>query len=200
MIFDLKSFDKSQIYHLMTQTVIPRPIAWILSENENKTWNLAPFSYFAAVGSEPPLLLVSQGRKAKDGAQKDTSTNLRNQKKCQVLIASFEQLNLVQKTAEPIDYGISEVEHAGLQLTTIDGMDFPIISGCKVAFQCSLFEEKNIGVQSLFFLEIEKIWSADECVEKDSKGRFVIDAKKIDPLSRLGAGFYGSLGEVSKPE
>ena len=53
MILDLDQLSPSQTYFQMIQTLIPRPIAWVLSEHANGSLNLAPFSSFTAVGAEP---------------------------------------------------------------------------------------------------------------------------------------------------
>ena len=54
MYVDISQLDPQQIYITLTQTVIPRPIAWVLSENANGSLNLAPYSFLNAVSSEPP--------------------------------------------------------------------------------------------------------------------------------------------------
>jgi flavin reductase (DIM6/NTAB) family NADH-FMN oxidoreductase RutF len=64
MHLDFSDFTAAQRYHLMTQTIIPRPIAWALTDSDNGSYNLAPFSYFTAVSSEPALLMLSVGKKA----------------------------------------------------------------------------------------------------------------------------------------
>ncbi|MGB5601879.1 MAG: flavin reductase family protein, partial [Gammaproteobacteria bacterium] len=46
MILDLSTLKPAQVYFHMIQTLIPRPIAWVLSEIEPDKYNLAPFSYF----------------------------------------------------------------------------------------------------------------------------------------------------------
>lgn len=56
MIIDLAKMSTSQVYFSLTQTVIPRPIAWVLSRYADGQYNLAPFSYFNAVCSDPPLV------------------------------------------------------------------------------------------------------------------------------------------------
>ena len=82
MIIDFKQQSPANRYHIMTQTVIPRPIAWVLSENTSDnpatsepSYNLAPFSFFNAICSHPPLPMLSVGHKS-DGTEKDTSVNL----------------------------------------------------------------------------------------------------------------------------
>ncbi len=59
MNLKLDTLAPTQIYHLMTQTVVPRPIAWALTESSEKEYNLAPFSYFTPVSSNPPVLMLS---------------------------------------------------------------------------------------------------------------------------------------------
>ena len=200
MIFDMKDFSGSERYHLMTQSLIPRPIAWVLTSSQGKTWNLAPFSYFTAISSEPPLLMISCGTKAADGNIKDTTRNLRADGRATVMIASSDMINEVQTTADPLAHGVSEIEHAGLNLKSIDGLEFPVVEGVSLAFSCKLYEEKLINKQSLLFLEVQSIWVADKVVSQDQKGRAVIDPKRVDPLCRLGAGWFGELGPVKKPE
>ena len=108
MHIDLSSLNSRRVYHLMTQTIIPRPIAWVLSINEDKSHNLAPFSYFNAVCSDPPLMMLSMGKKP-DGSSKDTVTNLQVGAECIVHIAHAAQAEVVTQTAASIAYGDSEV-------------------------------------------------------------------------------------------
>jgi len=56
MHIDMSTLSPAQAYAMMTQTVIPRPIAWILTGNSDNTYNLAPFSYFNALASDPPIV------------------------------------------------------------------------------------------------------------------------------------------------
>ena len=63
MYIDFGDMTPQQVYITMTQTVIPRPIAWVLSENADASLNLAPYSYFNAVSSDPALVMISAGVK-----------------------------------------------------------------------------------------------------------------------------------------
>ena len=63
MYISLDQLSPDKIYFTMTQVVIPRPVAWVLTDNGNHTFNLAPYSYFNAICSEPPLILISAGKK-----------------------------------------------------------------------------------------------------------------------------------------
>ncbi len=75
MIIDLGKLGSSDIHGVMTQVIIPRPIAWVLSDNGNGTWNFAPFSFFNGICSDPPLVMISVERRP-CGAKKDTWVNI----------------------------------------------------------------------------------------------------------------------------
>jgi flavin reductase (DIM6/NTAB) family NADH-FMN oxidoreductase RutF len=57
MILDLKDLSPNQVYYQFIQTLIPRPIAWVLTDNGNGSFNLAPFSYFNGIASDLQLFL-----------------------------------------------------------------------------------------------------------------------------------------------
>jgi flavin reductase (DIM6/NTAB) family NADH-FMN oxidoreductase RutF len=61
-VIDFNEIESKERYKLMAGNIIPRPIAWIVTENEG-VLNVAPFSYFTGISSKPPLLMVSIGRK-----------------------------------------------------------------------------------------------------------------------------------------
>jgi flavin reductase (DIM6/NTAB) family NADH-FMN oxidoreductase RutF len=51
---------------LLTSLIVPRPIAWISTQSSKKVANLAPFSYFNGVGSDPPTIVVSIGNQGRE--------------------------------------------------------------------------------------------------------------------------------------
>jgi len=91
MLFDLKEDTKvNETYKLMAQTIIPRPIAWVVTEDEGVV-NIAPFSYFIGLSSEPASVLISVGHKA-DGTPKDTLANIRKNQKCTICMVQESDL------------------------------------------------------------------------------------------------------------
>lgn len=187
MIINTKEKTSNENYHLMTQTIVPRPIAWIISDNGNETYNLAPFSYFNAACTEPPLITISISKKI-DTSKKDTWTNIEQRKKFVVNIASAEMKDNVLKTAETLAFGESEIDYAGLETTPFDDeISFPRIKLCKVALYCSLFQIVELGSlpQGLLIGEIHKFFIDDSLVES-TNGRLIIDPFALNPLARLG--------------
>jgi flavin reductase (DIM6/NTAB) family NADH-FMN oxidoreductase RutF len=197
MLIDLDKLSSSQAYFTMTQTVLPRPIAWVLTENQSKTYNLAPFSFFNAVCSDPPLVVISIGRKD-SGQPKDTLVNLRERPDFVVHIASCTQLAALNQSSAPLPYEDSEVIAGNLQTSAVEGYRLPRLTDCKIAFMCSIHSIQEIGNnrQSLVLGLVSKIFVADECTEISESGRLIIDPQTINPLSRLGASRYSSFGET----
>ena len=48
-------------YSLFTGVISPRPIAWVLTKDQNHTLNLAPYSFFSGVNTRPPMVMLSIG-------------------------------------------------------------------------------------------------------------------------------------------
>ncbi|CAM3226079.1 flavin reductase family protein [Moritella viscosa] len=178
----------------MTQTIIPRPIAWVLTDSGNASYNLAPFSYFTAVSSKPALLMISVGKKP-SGDNKDTLTNILKNKKMVIHIASDDQADIVTQTAATLAHGESELANAGLTTTAFDDFSLPRLTQCDIAYGCELYDIKEIGdaPQTLIFVEIKQLYINDNVVSTDTKERLNIAADKIKPLARLGGGEYASI-------
>lgn len=202
MQFDLASLSNNQRYHLMTQVVIPRPIAWVLTDNgagdaSQPSYNLAPFSYFNAISSDPPLVMLSVGHKP-DGQIKDTRANIVERKHLVIHIPSGADAEAVTASAASLAHGESEVDRLGLPLLDQHGWPLPRLSQCRVAILAHFYELQEIGPQKqgLLFCCVDKVFVDDDLVSEDNKGRATIDASQIAPLSRLGANEYALLGEI----
>lgn len=202
MELNFSEFSPSQIYHLMTQSIIPRPIAWVLTENQKTEpfakFNLAPFSYFSAVSSNPPLLMISVGKKDST-SDKDTSINCHIGAQAVVHIASAAQCQVVTESAATLEYGESEIDQSNLELLPFKQFDLPRIAQCPIAFGCRVYDVQKIGhtPQTLIFFEIETMFVDDQVVTEHN-GRITISAEQTDPLGRLGAAQYATLGDIIK--
>jgi flavin reductase (DIM6/NTAB) family NADH-FMN oxidoreductase RutF len=196
MYIDFGTVTPQQAYFTMTQTIIPRPIAWIVSENTNGSINLAPFSYFNAVSSNPPLVMISAGIKP-GGVAKDTLNNIRQRKDFVLHIVSLEQLDAMNQSSANLPSGESEVEMLGLETVALEGSRLPRLADAKVAFACRLYDIHYIGSdpQALILGQVEGLYVDDSVVGKDDKGRTKILAERINPVGRLGANEYVTFGE-----
>lgn len=200
MQIDFEGMAPQDIYHILTQTVIPRPIAWVLTENPDGNYNLAPYSFFTVVTSNPPLLMISIGRKPTDGAFKDTRVNIERGKEFVVHIGHREMAAAMTETARTLPHGESELKNVDLPLTAWEASRLPRLADCRIALACELYEIKEIGEgpQTLVFGKINGIYAADEVTTEDDKGRLRFDGAAIDPLGRLGGSEYVTFGDVVK--
>lgn len=200
MEINLEPLSEKETYALLTQTIIPRPIAWVLTDNSlegDTRWNLAPFSFFNGIASDPPMVMFSIGSWDVSGKAKDTLVNARKNKSFTIGIAGQQQVRQVQQTATELPPGVSEVTEFGISVVPWD-WPTPMIGGCGINFACTLAKEVKIeqSSQILIFALITKIWVRDDAISRDYRDRIVIDPRVIDPLLRLGTGQYGNLGSV----
>lgn len=224
---DFRKLSASQRYFAMVQTIIPRPIAWVLTRNDSKKrckqdpvevknnevlevsneridqddFNLAPYSFFTGICSDPPLVMISAGKKpsgAEHGKKKDTAYNIQNNGLAVIHLASSNQLQEVNDSAATLDYGESELKKLGLDVMPIDGFELPRLSDSKVALACKLYKIDEIGStpQTVIYLEIVSLFVNDELLLENEQNRLTIDSKSFDPLARLGGSYYSALGEV----
>jgi flavin reductase (DIM6/NTAB) family NADH-FMN oxidoreductase RutF len=200
MEIDLEPLSERETYAILTQTILPRPIAWVLTDNSlpgDAQWNLAPFSFFNGISSEPPMVMFSIGSWDVSGRAKDTLLNLRSKPNFTIGIASQSLVKQVHQSSKEIDHGISEVTQYAIATTMWDWPS-PLIAECKINFACTIAKEVKIddSSQILVFARITKVWVADEAISRDANNRIMIDPEFVDPLLRLGAGKYGNLGSV----
>ena len=197
MNIDFDTLGPSQVYACMTQTLIPRPIAWVLSENADGGLNLAPFSYFNAVCSSPPLIMISVGKKP-DGSFKDTRVNVEQRERFVIHIPRRHQARAVSESSATLPAGDSEVARLGLETVTFDGFDLPRLADCAIAYGCECWQIHELGEvpQSLILGRVRRIYLDDGLAATDEKGRLRVDAAKVDPLGRLGPDQYLVGGDI----
>lgn len=198
MLIDLATTDAKHIHPILTQSVIPRPVAWVLSRNPRDDFNLAPYSFFTVITSKPPILMVSVGKKPADGSFKDTRVNIETRKQFVVHIGSESHAQAMTASSLHLDHGQSELDQLNLKLVQEADWPMPRIEGCPVALYCELREVIEMGEtpQSLVFGDIKKVFVDDSIARINEQGRFVFDARGIDPIARLGGSEYGTLGEI----
>jgi len=65
MIIDPATLASKEAYALLVSAVVPRPIALVTSLNAHHVVNAAPYSFYNAITSSPPLIIFSaEGKKA----------------------------------------------------------------------------------------------------------------------------------------
>lgn len=202
MYLDFEGLSSNQVYHCMTQTLVPRPIAWVLSDNGTpESYNLAPFSYFTALSSNPPLIMLSIGKKA-DGS--DKAVNIKQRKHCVVHIANAAQAAQVTESARSLAHGESELALQKLPTSTFPGFSLPRLKDAPIAMACELYEIQAVGntPQAMILLKVLQLYIEDSVVTKQQE-RVEVNSNLLNPLGRLGGGEYwadGSSFSIARPK
>jgi flavin reductase (DIM6/NTAB) family NADH-FMN oxidoreductase RutF len=190
MIYNFDKIEAKTRYKLMSGSIIPRPIAWIVTEYDDVV-NVAPFSYFTGLSSNPATILVSIGHK-KDGSKKDTLANILSTKKAVVCIVDDSFYKKVDITKEELPHNESEADRFDIELERVFDNYPPMIKKAKVALFCDFFRTVDIGGKTIpTILEIKKMYIEDEIIDKEE---IKID---FNSLARIGAS-YAKIGENLK--
>ncbi|WP_029523087.1 flavin reductase family protein [Persephonella sp. KM09-Lau-8] len=185
MEIDIKSLEPKQIYKLMTSIIVPRPIAWVSTVSKDGIYNLAPFSYFAGISSDPPLLLISVGSK-ETKEKKDTWQNIEDTGEFVVNMVTKETLEKMNITALPFDREIDEFEKAGLTPVPSSIVKAPRVKESPVNIECKRFEIIKIGKMGIILGEVLKVHVKEDILNE--KG--YVDTTKLEIIGRLGGANY----------
>lgn len=195
MQFDPQNLEQKSIYKLLTGIVIPRPIGWISSISEEGIANLAPFSYFNAVGDDPPHIMFSAGRGA--NSNKDTLNNVLATKQFVVNMVTEELVEQMNSTAQGIPPHESEFDLANL--TPIPSLKIkpPRVKESPITMECELvhhytLEDNKFGGSTILVGRIVMFHIAENVLLDD----FKINLDTYKPVARLAGSNYSKLGEI----
>lgn len=199
MFYTPENRDPSLKYDPIKAIVAPRPIGWISTLSDNGTANLAPYSFFNAVGGMPPMLMF-----ASEGV-KDTARNASATGEFVFNYASknlSEEMNLSSVNAPA---GVSEFEHYGIEAADSKIVDPPRVAKANAAMECkvtSVIEtndvEGNLTGAVIIIGQVVGVHINDAMLRD---GRF--DVSLAEPVSRLGYmdfGLTSDLHEMIRPD
>lgn len=192
--FKADTLSKKQNYKLLSGSIIPRPIAFVTSQDKSGHLNAAPFSFFNIVNSTPPMIMISTVRS--EGKRKDTSVNIEETEEFVVHITDETIVEEVNKTAAPIERTSNELERTNLTCIDSELVSVPGIQQAKIRMECKLNRIIPLGDpqegSDLIIGEVVMFHIDDDVYFEDSK----IDAQALTAISRLAGNDYASLGET----
>lgn len=161
MQINLESISALSKIRILDNCIVPRPIAWIVTVNHQGVVNLAPFSFFAPVSSEPIVFSVCFYSKS-NGDLKDTFKNIMQEKKATICICEANNLNLMHQTSKELPSDLSEAVAFNIPLSVAISEYPPIIKGSRFAFMCDFFDLLEIGKYSkTLLLEAKEFFVED---------------------------------------
>lgn len=192
--FAAVDIDGSMAYKLVSGLVVPRPVAWISSQNEAGLVNVAPFSSFNYVAHSPAMLAVNIALQD-DGTLKDTARNIRETGEFVVNITPTSALDAMNQSSAEYPANVSEAQVLDIPLMPSTQVKPPRVAVSPAQMECRLTQivPLGTGINTLYIAEIVAFHVANTVYD----GRH-IDSVALDPVARLGGPFYASLGEIHK--
>ena len=199
--FSPEEISERDNYKFMIGSIIPRPIALITSVSDDEVLNIAPFSYFNIVTSNPPIVSVAFQRK--NGDLKDTARNILAKKEAVIHVVDTNNVDNANETAANLAADESEFDRTNFTLIPSTTVDIPSLKETKIRFEVELHEHvalENDGVPSadLLLLKIKQYHIDDELYHE---GR--IDPVGLAAVSRLAGHDYAEIGRIftiARPE
>lgn len=190
MLFDFAVLSPPDRYKLLASTIVPRPIAWVVSQDDHGLINAAPFSFFNVFSEDPPVVCIGIGPRDGGADYKDTGANIRATGEFVVNLVPETLMEAMHVTAVAFDRGTDELAAAGLHTEPSARVAPPRIAESPVAFECrrhSLIEFAN--QRTLVVGEVLAMRVHDEAV-LDAAG-LRIDTPRLGLVGRVqGAGGY----------
>jgi flavin reductase (DIM6/NTAB) family NADH-FMN oxidoreductase RutF len=181
MDFQISKLLPLECERLINSVVVPRPIAWVSSQDCNGIRNLAPFSYFNLVSVSPALLVISFR------GPKDTLKNIEGTGQFVVNVVSRDLSRQMVASSEAFPPEIDEIAMNGLETFPSRTVLPPRLAMAKAALECKRIQSIKLGDGTLIVGEILNIF-IDEAIIVDGH----VSVTALSPVGRLGGAFYAT--------
>ena len=185
-----------EAYQLLISVVVPRPIGWVSTISKAGGVNLAPFSFYNAVGGNPPTVMLSIGQRR--GEEKDTLRNILATKEFVLNVVSEELAEAMNLTSGDWPYGDSEFEHAGLTMLPSTDVKPPRVAEAKVSMEARFTQLMRVNGTGYTMVlgQVIRFHVRPELLRANG----TVDPELLHPLGRLGGSEYTTLGSVLRME
>ncbi len=189
MQFDFAKLSARDRYKLLVATVVPRPIAWVVTQDPQGVLNAAPYSFFNVFSGDPPVVVIGIGGR-EPGDAKDTGGNIRRNQQFVVNLVGQANAEAMNVTAIDFPPEVDEIAQAGLHTLPSLHVAPPRIAESPVAMECERLATLEIGSDRALVLgRVLAMHVADEAVL--DAARCYIDTPKLELIGRMhGAGWY----------
>ncbi len=201
MFYEPATRDKARLPHDPFKAIVaPRPIGWISTRARDGRVNLAPYSFFNAFASRPPIVGFSS-----DGGYKDSASFARESGEFVANLATYALRAPMNATSAPLPRGENEFVHAGLTMAECRLVAAPRVAESPAALECKVVEVVELRTRQgewsgnvLILGEVVGVHIDDGYIRD---GRF--DTVRARTLARCGYQDYAAVGELfalARPE
>ncbi|RMG41048.1 MAG: flavin reductase family protein [Candidatus Dadabacteria bacterium] len=193
--FNPTQADTKSVYKLLIGAIIPRPIAFVSTVSVDGIGNLAPFSFFNGVSSNPPALVISIAQR-EENKYKHTLQNIKDTGEFVVNSANEWLIEPLVYTAAEYPSEIDELNAVGLTALPSQLVKPARVKESAIQFECKLYETVQIGDGSpgSSTLVIGEIVLAHIWKKAWHDGKILPEAVK--PVARMGGTAYAKIGEI----
>jgi flavin reductase (DIM6/NTAB) family NADH-FMN oxidoreductase RutF len=188
-IIDPKTTPTKDLHQYLLGSVAPRPIAFVSTVDKDGNDNIAPYSFFNAFSSNPPILVFSSNRRVRDNSTKDTLQNIIDTKEAVINMVNYNIVRQMAITSVEFPTGTSEFEKSNLipvnsDLVKPKGVqESPVNMEVKVNDIITLGEHGGAG--HLIICEVLRMHIDENVLDGDR-----INPHKIDLMGRMGRSYY----------
>ena len=189
--FDISKLSSSSRYSILTSLVVPRPIAFVTTINENDVVNAAPFSYFNLMGNDPPIVALGIGKdESRKYGLKDTGYNIQKTREFVINIVNEDIIEKVNLTSIDFPPEMDESEIAGFTKLPSVRVKPPRIKESVSNFECRHLSTIEIGNNRVVIGEIIYLHIDEKYVTSRENDHYVL-TELIRPVGRMhGRDFY----------
>ncbi len=195
MTLDFESLPPRDAYAWMISAITPRPIAWVSTISDDGRVNLAPFSFFQGVCSNPPTLLFVPTNN-RDGGKKDTLRNIEAVPEFVVNLVPHALGDPMNATSAPLPYGESEADHSGIATAPSTKVRPPRVAATPFAFECRLDRIVRVGdgagAGNIVIGRIVAAHVSESVLGADGR----LDPLRLDLIGRMGGDLYTRTREL----
>ncbi len=192
MFYETDKNDHGLPHNPFKAIIAPRPIGWISSLDKDGRPNLAPYSFFNAIGDRPPMVVFSST------GYKDSVANIDATGEFVCNMASWDLKDAMNTSSAGVPSETNEFELAGLETAQSRLVKAPRVAKAVTALECRHIQTQHLkdldGNATDNYLVIGQVVGIhiDDSVIVDGK----VDVTRYKPLSRLGYMDYAVISEV----
>ena len=209
MELDPSTLSSNAGYKLLIGCVVPRPIAWVSTQDAKGVRNLAPFSFYMGAAGKPPTIVFSSGLRGMDGGHKTGSGVYKDTLNNILAMGEFvvntvnesvgEQMNITSSDVAP---GVDEFELAGVTPAASVRIRPPRVLEAPISMECHLVQTVPVGEDG-HMLVIGRVvyFHIRDDLYDPAVGR--IDQERLRPIARMAGHKYTrarDIFEMIRPE
>lgn len=205
MLINLQELSIIQKQAWLQHAIAPRPIAFASTIDKHGNVNLSPFSFFNLFSSNPPIIIFSPSRRARDNSTKHTLQNVLEVPEVVINICDYDMVQQVSLSSCEFEKGDDEFIKSGFTKKNASIIKPPMVKEAKVKLECKVIEVKSLGEEGgagqLVIAEVLCMHIDDSILNAELT---MIDQTKFHHIARLGGDWYckidsTNLFKVDKP-